>query len=143
MEKFNWKLEAAPAVVFILLSLGVFQQTSHLKGIESAFPRLVAVIMLAASAVLLVNTLVRRAPVVNVSGMRPLRVLAVVAMMVLYILLLPYAGYILCSIALGGGLTLLLGYRRLWVVLIGSTVFTAVVFVVFNVFLKVPLPTLF
>jgi hypothetical protein len=142
VQKFNWKLEVLPPAVFGLLALGVFQQTARMKSIESIFPRLLAGIMLVSAIALLVITLVQRRAVVNTQGMNSPQVLIVVGIMVLYIVLLPYAGYILCSIALGSSLTFLLGYRRIVPLLVGSTVFTAAVFVVFSVFLKVPLPTL-
>lgn len=139
----KFKLELIVPIGFLLLGGLILWETRNLSSLESAFPKLVCTIMLAAAAVLLVLTLIKKQVVINTSGMHLGHVLIVAAALGLYIFLLPILGYILCSIALGSFLIFMLGYRNIPVTLIGCTIFTAVVFIIFKVLLNVPLPTLF
>ena len=64
-------------------------------------------------------------------------------MILVYTILLPRIGYIIPTLLLCACIMLLLNYRKLPVIGLCSCIAVAVIFVLFKIILKVPLPMLF
>ena len=64
-------------------------------------------------------------------------------MILLYTILLPRIGYIIPTLLLCACIMLLLNYRKLPVIGLCACIAVAVIFVLFKIILKVPLPMLF
>lgn len=109
------------------------------------FPRFMAVVLGALGASLLVRGYTRSRSLTNGEGFafvanEGLRVAGTVGILALYSALLDTAGYVLLTPIALVALSAFLGYRRFWLMLATSIVFTALVYGIFRYGMKILLP---
>lgn len=142
MSKKEYAVELAmPAVMAVIAVIVIL--TSYDMGSEGVFPRLIAWLLLIGVAVTVGETLVKKQKTVDFKNLRVGRVFVLLAVTVAYILLLNRIGYFLDTFLLAVITMRLLGYRSWWKMGLSSLATVMVVFIIFKVILKVPLPLLF
>lgn len=109
------------------------------------FPRFMAVVLGALGASLLVRGYTRSRSLTNGEGFafvanEGLRVAGTVGILALYSALLDTVGYVLLTPIALVALSAFLGYRRFWLMLATSIVFTALVYGIFRYGMKILLP---
>ena len=136
MKKKDILLELSLPVVMAALGIFVLIKAESIKPKSAAtFPRICAVLMLIGVAVTILQILVTKKKTTHFEGLRVEKALFLLLMILLYTILLPRIGYIIP--------TLLLNYRKLPVIGLCSCIAVVVIFVLFKIILKVPLPMLF
>ena len=134
MKKKDILLELSLPVVMAALGIFVLIKAESIKPKSAAtFPRICAVLMLIGVAVTILQILVTKKKTTHFEGLRVEKALLLLLMILVYTILLPRIGYII----------LLLNYRKLPVIGLCSCIAVVVIFVLFKIILKVPLPMLF
>jgi signal transduction histidine kinase len=128
---------------FLLLAGWILYNCSKMGGEEATFPRMVGVFILIVAAYEFFFDLKRKdiKPVFQNSNL--LKVIETVLILFAYIFLLNHIGYIVDTIILSALIMYLLGYRNHKMMAVISIALTMVVFLMFKVLLRVPLPMLF
>ena len=134
MKKKDILLELSLPVVMAALGIFVLIKAESIKPKSAAtFPRICAVLMLIGVAVTILQILVTKKKTTHFEGLRVEKALLLLLMILLYTILLPRIGYIIPT----------LNYRKLPVIGLCSCIAVVVIFVLFKIILKVPLPMLF
>lgn len=135
------------SMVFILVGIIVFTQMGALDETATGsdpgaagYPRLLAGIMLALAVGLGFQRGTGEAMPTRRDG---LRVLAAVGLLVLYYLTINALGYILSTSIFVLGMMLVMGIRKVWLLILMPLAFSILVFVVFYTLFGVPLPRVF
>ena len=143
-QKRNW-IDIAVSLLVYALAVLVFIASASFKATADAslnpdvWPRIVCVLMCLVATVQLVNAL-RGKIATNVTVANKKEVLAAIALIVLYGLLLRTVGYVLCSLVLMVCLLKLFHTKKLWVYIVLPLATTLVSYYCFHVMLRVPLP---
>ncbi|GAA3907158.1 hypothetical protein GCM10022405_35480 [Gibbsiella dentisursi] len=132
------------AILWVALAIWLYVEAGHFSAASATFPRALAVLLGICGVVLSVKSFLalRRLPAAQAARLfqAPGRVLMGFVLVLLYLLLMDWVGYIAASLLFGLVLPLLAGYRDwkqlLWV--IGGTI--VFIWLVFNVLLERPLP---
>lgn len=144
MKKKDILLELSLPVVMAALGIFVLIKAESIKPKSAAtFPRICAVLMLVGVAVTILQILVTKKKTTHFEGLRVEKALLLLLMILLYTILLPRIGYIIPTLLLCACIILLLNYRKLPVIGLCSCIAVVVIFVLFKIILKVPLPMLF
>lgn len=130
----------AVGIIFIVIALFFFYNTFGLSPQNSAFPRSLSFFLFILGVITLIQGIrtgntTRKDKPINFT-----KILAVIAVMSLYLLLLEEVGFVLCTTVLIPIISFLLGYRKIIQSLIGSIGFSILIFVLFNSYLSIPLP---
>jgi len=128
---------------FLLLGGWILYSCRDMGPQTAIFPQMVGVFIIIIAAFEFFFDLKKKdiKPVFQDSNV--LKVVATVAILFAYIFLLNYIGYIIDTIFLSAIIMYMLGYRDYKKMAVISVVLTMSVFVVFKIFLRVPLPMLF
>jgi len=132
-----------PLVMAALAGFVLIQSESIRPDSAAIFPRMCAILMLIGVAITVIQILVKKEKTVNLEGRRVDKALLLLLMLVVYVILLPRIGYIIPTILLCACVMLALNYRKLTTIALCSCAAVAIMFVVFKIILKVPLPMLF
>ena len=144
MKKKDILLELSLPVVMAALGIFVLIKAESIKPKSAAtFPRICAVLMLIGVAVTILQILVAKKKMTHFEGLRVEKALLLLLMILVYTILLPRIGYIIPTLLLCACIMLLLNYRKLPVIGLCSCIAVVVIFVLFKIILKVPLPMLF
>lgn len=136
------KLELGTYVFFIILSAGMFIVTRSM-GKEGDFPAVISVAMFITAAVCFITRLRATKDILDLTGTNLKLVLITVAILIVYISVIEYIGYVAASVLLAMAVMRLLGYKRILISLAVAAVTAGVCFFVFKILLDVPLPTAF
>ncbi len=130
-------------VFFLVFSVWVYVSGRALGENLGKFPRLIAIFTFCVAVFHLVDVLRRNDHEDKFADSNLLKVLELLAVLAIYVVLFKRLGYIICTSLLMFYVTVAQGYKKYITTAIVSVVFTLIVFFVFKVLLKVPLPTLF
>ena len=131
-----------PAAFFLLAAYILFS-ARFMSERDAMFPNLIAWIMLLISVIEGISEWRKKQVGFRFAGNNLAKVAEVIAALFGYIFLLGKIGFYFDSLILSMAIMWLLGYRRKIVLIMASLLITTVVFVIFYVLIKVPLPTLF
>lgn len=138
--------DAIVGLVCLVLSAVLYATLGHIEEPRAAaFPRTIIIAMGILSAMMLVQHLLFPKPQVKQAPFPLLRVGGLFVIIIVYLSLLETVGFYLASFLFFMAVVCLMGFKRLtlkqtitWV--LGSVVFTAVLFVLFKVLLEVQTP---
>lgn len=144
MKKKDLLIELSLPWALGLMAIFFYVKACSIKPASAAlFPKIICGVMLIGVVVTTIETLTKKKVTVHFEGLKPWKALMLLAMLVVYVLLLPVIGYIIPTLVLCIAIMWLLNYHKVPVVLLSSVIGTAAVFVIFKIVLKVPLPMLF
>ncbi len=140
MDKKKLSVLAMP-VFFLLLGIYIIVSSNAMSTSEGTFPSMVGWLTVLVSVVQLYND-IRRKDCKNVfANSNMLKVVEAAAILFAYVLLLEKIGYIVDTILLAAVTMWFLNYKNVKAILISSIGFTLIVYGIFKILLKVPLPT--
>ena len=128
---------------FFLLAAYILFSARFMSERDAMFPNLIAWIMLLISVIEGISEWRKKQVGFRFAGNNLAKVAEVIAALFGYIFLLGKIGFYFDTLILSMAIMWLLGYRRKIVLIMASLLITTVVFVIFYVLIKVPLPTLF
>lgn len=144
MKPKDWLLELSMPAAMAALGIYVLNASQKIKPKSAGvFPRLCAWVMLIGVVITVIQIIISKKKTTHFEGKKWWKALLLLAMIGLYIFLLPKIGYLIPTIALCASVMVLLQYRNWTVVSLVSVIAVAVIFVLFKIILKVPLPMLF
>lgn len=138
--------------MFFLFGLGMLAKSSALPLSTSVtsfagpgtFPILLTVIIVVISGILIVKEIVKiskgTATAIKFNKQDVIRVLSILVSSVVYIQILPIVGFLVATIGFTALSLWIFGYRKKVTLVIISIVFPLIVFLIFKVFLNIPLP---
>jgi len=129
-------------VFFTAFSIWMYFSGRALGENLGRFPRVIAVFTFCVAVFHLVDVLRRKDFQDIFANSNILKVLELLAVLAIYLVLFKKLGYIICTSLLMFYVILAQGYRKYVKAAAASVVFTLIVFFVFKILLKVPLPTL-
>jgi len=143
MKPKDWILELSMPAVMTALAIYVLRESYTFKQkAVGEFPRIIAYVMLVGVVVTLIEMFLNKKKSVNFSGKKVYKALLLVAMLVVYALIIPKVGYMIPSLVLCAAIMVILNYKNPVVIAVSSVLAVAVIFVLFKLVLKVPLPML-
>lgn len=139
MDKKKLSVLAMP-VFFLLLGIYIIVSSNAMSSSEGTFPRMVGWLTVLVAVVQLYNDIKKKdcKHVFANSNMR--KVIEATAILFAYVLLLEKIGYIVDTILLSAVTMWFLNYKNIKAILISSIGFTLIVYCIFKILLKVPLP---
>ena len=142
---FNKKKAADTALDVILLLIGVYMivEGRTYRGNDKYFPVIVGSLMCGTSVWMLIEDLIHNKPSIDLKKINFLAVGVTIAALFIYYFLFETIGYILSTILLGVCVILGLRYNSVKGAILWPIGFVAIIFLLFKVLLKIPLPTLF
>lgn len=139
MDKKRVSVLAMP-VFFLLLGIFIVVTSNKMDASEGTFPTMVGWLTVLVSVVQLYND-IRKKECKNVfENSCILKVVVATVILFAYVLLLKKIGYIVDTILLAAVTMWFLNYRNVKAILLSSVGFTLIVYAIFKVLLKVPLP---
>ena len=144
VKKRNWidivvSLCVYALTVFVFVYSASFKETADNSLNPDVWPRIVCVLMSLAATAQLVNAL-RGKLTTEVTVANKKEVIAAIALIILYAVLLKPVGYIITSIVLMVCLLGLFRVKKVWVYIVLPVVTTAAAYYLFHSLLRVPLP---
>ena len=130
------------SVLCISFGMYIVIEAKDLNFYERIFPLLVGFGIIITALVVLSFALIRKESK-RIEKKNYALVLMMIVMLVIYAILIKYAGYILSTILLCAIILYVLGYKKIKTITIVSLSVTIVTYVLFKIVLNVPLPTLF
>ena len=131
------------SIVLMAIGLYVFIVGRTFRGNDKYFPMIVGGLIFVTSIWILMEDLFSQKSCINLKKINFLAIGVTIAALFIYIFLFRTIGYVLSTILLGISVILGLRYNSIKGALLWPTGMVAVVFVIFKILLKVPLPTLF
>lgn len=132
--------ELSFSVVLAAVGVYVFLEGRTFRGNDKYFPMIVGVLVTAVSIWIFLEDLKRAGACIRLEKINFLAVGIAISALVLYMFLFRTLGYPISTFLLGAAIILGLRYESLRGVLLWPALMVGVIFVVFKVFLKVPLP---
>lgn len=142
MNKKDYFIELLMPAFMIIIAIWVIV-SSYDMGSEGVFPRLIAYLLLIGVAVTVGEILIKKQKAVHFENLHIARVVILLVIAFVYIVLMDLIGYCLDTFLLCAVTMLLLGYRNWWKIGFSSLATVVLVFILFKIILKVPLPLLF
>lgn len=127
---------------FLLFGIYIIVESTKFKSTDGIFPIMTAVLLIAVSLIQFVKDLLTKEHKDRFADSNILQVLEYVAALLLYAFLFKKIGYILDTLWLTGYTMFALRYRDWKKLLLISVGITAVLYFIFRILLKVPLPTI-
>jgi len=126
-----------------LMAVGayVFLEGRTFRGNDKYFPMIVGVLVLITAIWILIEDFKSLDACINLKKINFLAVGVAIAALLIYMFLFRALGYVISTILLGIAIILGLRYENLRGTILWPTLMVAVIFIVFKVLLKVPLPT--
>ncbi len=131
------------SIVLMAIGLYVFIVGRTFRGNDKYFPMIVGGLMFITAIWILVEDLMSEKSCINLKKINFLAIGVTIAALFIYILLFRTIGYVFSTILLGVSIILGLRYNSIKGAILWPTGMVLVVFVIFKILLKVPLPTLF
>lgn len=126
--------------VFMAVGLYVFLEGRTFRGNDKYFPMIVGVLVLVTGIWIFLEDLRRAGACINLKKINFMAVGVAIAALVIYMFLFRTLGYVISTILLGIAIILGLRYESLRGTVLWPSLMVAVIYTVFKVFLKVPLP---
>ncbi len=130
------------SVLCIGFGLYIVIESKDINFYEKIFPFLVGFGLIFTSVFVLSSALIKKNPK-PIEKKNYALVFMMIAILVIYAILIKYAGYILSTTFLCAIILYVLGYKKATTIIIVSLSVTTVTYVLFKILLNVPLPTLF
>lgn len=130
------------SIILILVSIYAFVQSFSMPTDSAQFPLLISAPLFLMSLILLITSLKKpkEKKESSIEKNKVKKITLTVLVMIGYILIIDLVGYLISSLFLFYSVLLLMGYRKYKTGVIMSVVIVSIIFVMFAVFLKVPLP---
>ena len=143
-RKINWadicvSLALYGLTVFVFINSSHFKKTLDRSLNPAVWPRIICVLLCIMATIQLVNAL-RGKITIEASFSNMWRVVAAMVLILAYAFLLKKVGFIVCSLVLLVGLLLIFDVKKKWVYVVLPVVTIALVYYLFKVMLRVPLP---
>lgn len=138
----NKIVELLCPISFLLFGIYIRVTTISMSKRDAMFPNMVAYVIIAVSIIELLADLRKKEYKDRFKGVNFLKLLECVIAMMLYVVLLKKIGFIIDTFLLSAFTMYALDYKNYKVLAIASVAITVVIFVVFKLLLKVPLPTI-
>lgn len=130
-------------IFFLILGIYIVVSASMMSTTEGTFPRMVGVLTVIVAGVQLYNDIKKKNHKDIFGNSNILKVTEATIVLFAYVYLLEKIGYIVDTILLSATTMYFLNYRNIKMVVISSVGFTVLVFIIFKMLLKVPLPMIF
>lgn len=128
---------------FFLFGIYIYISALSFRSSDKTFPKLIAVLIIVISIVDFIVELRRAEHKDRFKDVRFVRLLLSIALMFAYVFLLKKIGFFLDTVLLTSLAMLLLDYEKPKWIPVYSISISGVVYIIFGILLKVPLPTLF
>lgn len=134
-------------IIIVLLGIAVLIYSNSLNTPDagyidaSFFPNVIGVLFIITGSMLVIDTIRKSKYTDEEKITLYLKEAVMIVAYFVYIILMPYVGYMIMTPLLIAGLTFYLGYRKIYANLIIGIVVMISVYVLFNKLLSVPLPT--
>lgn len=129
-------------VIFGILSIYILISVQKMQARDAVFPQIIGWIMLMISIAEGLSQWKKKTSVHYFSQINLKKVVQIIGGLFFYIYLLRKIGYCLDTMMLCMYIMWMLGYRRKGIMIASSVLITAVVFGMFYLLIKVPLPTI-
>lgn len=129
----------------VLLAIGIYMivEGRTYRGNDKYFPMIVGSLMTGTSVWMMIEDLRSKKACINLDKINFVSVGVTVAALFIYYFLFETIGYMLSTVLLGVSVILGLRYSSIKGAILWPIGFVTIVFVVFKLLLKIPLPTLF
>lgn len=142
MDK-NKMISLLMPLFFIIAGGFIIYTALEMAPEEGTFPLMIGVLTLSVAIVQFVLDVREKNPRNNFAGCNFPKVLEVSVSLILYIFLLHRVGYVIDTVLLAVYIMLTLGYKKYSVIFFSASFIVGAAFVIFKLFLRVPLPTPF
>lgn len=136
----DWKTDFYMAFVFLMMGVFTYIQSQKIPDTPAEFPILIAICLFIAAFIQMFMALARRGIKAEKVEHKIRPVIIITAMTAIYIFLISYVGYLLSTVLLVYFVIAVLGYKPKKQMLLISCLATLIIFVMFKVVLRVPLP---
>lgn len=127
-------------VIFVALGLAAAWGATAYSGASGNYPMVLGLLLALTGAIVAVRAIRSQATTERVLIDAPVKLFTAIAMGIAYVALVVPLGFYTASFLLMLALPFALGFRRIVYALVVGAVFTAIVYLVFSVFLERPLP---
>lgn len=129
----------------VLLAIGLYMiiEGRTYRGNDKYFPIIVGALQTGTAIWMLIEDLISRKPCIDLKKINFLAVGVTIAALIIYYFLFETIGFILSTILLGVSVILGLRYNSIKGAILWPIGFVAIIYLIFKVLLKIPLPTLF
>lgn len=129
----------------VLLAIGLYMiiEGRTYRGNDKYFPIIVGALQTGTAIWMLIEDLISRIPCIDLKKINFLAVGVTIAALIIYYFLFETIGFILSTILLGVSVILGLRYNSIKGAILWPIGFVAIIYLIFKVLLKIPLPTLF
>ena len=129
----------------VLLAIGLYMiiEGRTYRGNDKYFPIIVGALQTGTAIWMLIEDLISRKPCIDLKEINFLAVGVTIAALVIYYFLFETIGFILSTILLGVSIILGLRYNSIKGAILWPIGFVAIIYLLFKVLLKIPLPSLF
>ena len=129
----------------VLLAIGLYMiiEGRTYRGNDKYFPIIVGALQTGTAIWMLIEDLISRKPCIDLKKINFLAVGVTIAALIIYYFLFETIGFILSTILLGVSIILGLRYNSIKGAILWPIGFVAIIYLLFKVLLKIPLPSLF
>ena len=129
----------------VLLAIGLYMiiEGRTYRGNDKYFPIIVGSLQTGTAIWMLIEDLISRKPCIDLKKINFLAVGVTIAALIIYYFLFETIGFILSTILLGVSIILGLRYNSIKGAILWPIGFVAIIYLLFKVLLKIPLPSLF
>jgi len=139
----NWKNDLRLSICLLLFSGFVFVKAFDFPDEAAYFPKLFSVVLGILAILLLISALYRKNSESAITRVNYANTIYIVLGLIAYALVLKVLGYIISTGLLVLYVIYVLGYRKIKYMILVSVIGVLFAYVVFGIFLNVPLPHLF
>jgi len=93
-----WNKDTLTAIVILLVSAIVWWGTGDLSAEGAVFPRAIDIVLIILGVILLIRGLIKRDKTNPFAGVSPSRLLIMMVALAIYVILIPFLGFILSSV---------------------------------------------
>lgn len=145
MQELKKNQIAVMAFDLVLLVIGLYMiiEGRTYRGNDKYFPIIIGALQTGTAIWMLVEDLISRKPCIDLKKINFLAVGVTIAALIIYYFLFETIGFILSTILLGVSIILGLRYNSIKGAILWPIGFVAIIYLLFKVLLKIPLPSLF
>ena len=145
MQELKKNQIAVMAFDLVLLVIGLYMiiEGRTYRGNDKYFPIIIGALQTGTAIWMLVEDLISRKPCIDLKKINFLAVGVTIAALIIYYFLFETIGFILSTILLGVSIILGLRYNSIKGAILWPIGFVAIIYLLFKVLLKIPLPSLY
>lgn len=136
----NNKIESSLPLFFIVFSIYIIVASLNLPGVEGYFPIMIGSVMMVSSVKIFASSLKTSKSVITIEKINISNIVKASIALIIYIIVLPYAGYLISTILLGIFIIHALGYKDKLSMTLYPLIIVGILFFSFKILLRVPLP---